>query len=201
MNHFISILTLLGSGALALDHHYHQQRKIKCTIKSQQDIQALHSLRQSSSIDLWDEGIDHLPVDITMRVHLEILPVVQASFACTPPQKIFLPIEKHSLVRKTVKPEDFFKDYRSYEQIVAFVNGLAARNPQRVLKIESMGKSGEGRDMPVVILGKNNLIPKHSLWVNGGQHAREWIAPASCLYLMDKVFYILKFCFIDCSCE
>lgn len=186
----ISMLLLLFiiSAAFGLDHHYHKQRKIRCSIQSERDITRLHHLRQSQDVDLWDEGIDQLPSLVTMRVSLEILPLVRASFTCQPPEKIPVPpVEKGLLAPRRINPLTFFNDYHPYDQMVEFVNGLASRNPQRILKVESMGKSGEGRDMPVVHLGKANLMPKRSLWVNGGQHAREWIAPAACLYLMDKV--------------
>lgn len=188
MNNFFHRALILVGTALCLDNQYSQQRKIKCTIKTEQDIQHLHTLRQSSSVDLWDEGIDALPSLVTMRVHQDILPLIQQFFSCALPEKMFLPIEKHAPTRKSVNPNDFFNEYRSHEQIIGFVNMLATRNPQRVLKIESMGKSGEGREMPVITLGKHNLVPKKNIWVNGGQHAREWIAPAACLYLIDKVY-------------
>ena len=187
MNHLVLSALLCTGSALALDHHFDQQRKIKCTIKDQRDVQTLHAMRQSSLVDLWDEDIDQLPTPVTMRVHLSLLSSVQAAFECAQPEPISVPVEKNVPLLKTIKPQDFFNDYRSHDQIMAFISELGKRNPNRVLKVESMGKSGEGREMPVVTLGKPSPIKKSNLWVNGGQHAREWIAIASCLYVMDKV--------------
>lgn len=79
----------------------------------------------------------------------------------------------------------FFGDYRTYAEHNAFMDQLVADHPQLVTKY-TIGNSLEGR--PVYGLRIANLDPnnpeadeasKPGFVINGCQHAREWISPAS----------------------
>jgi hypothetical protein len=185
---FLTFLLLLGFGA-CLDNDYASQRKLRCQLLSKDDISKLHSLRDGTAqIDLWDEDIDQLPAVITLRVNEHLVEPLSRIFMCEKP--LFLPKEigeKRYKNEAAVTPSNFFDDYRSFDDIIAWVNNLSKRSAARVMKVESLGKSGEGRNMPVVTLGKPGGANRQNFWVSGGQHAREWIAISSCLYLIEKV--------------
>lgn len=56
-----------------------------------------------------------------------------------------------------------------------------------VCSVFSIGRSFEGRDLKVMRLG----IPQEGkpvIWIDAGIHAREWIAPATALHFIDRVF-------------
>ena len=183
----ISLLFLLFSFGFCLDNNYANQRKLKCQLRTLEDIVTLHSLREESEqVDLWDEDIDQLPAIVILRVADGLVELITELFVCEKPSDIF-PRETGGFEKEIVNPNNFFDNYRSYEEIVAWVNNLPKRSSARVMKVENLGKSGEGRDMPVVTLGKPGGISRKNLWVSGGQHAREWIAFAACLYLIEKV--------------
>ena len=55
------------------------------------------------------------------------------------------------------------------------------------VKTESIGKSGEGRDMRVVSVCRGGCGDKPAVWIDGGIHAREWISPPACLYAVDRL--------------
>jgi len=81
-------------------------------------------------------------------------------------------------------PGDFFDNYRRYSEIVAELKTLASTYPAITKLIPSIGKSLEGRDIPAIIIsasGFNNATIKRIFW-QGGQHAREWIGPATVMY-------------------
>lgn len=40
-------------------------------------------------------------------------------------------------------------------------------------------------------IGKKNNFPKPGIWMDGGIHAREWVSPATVLYMIDQVISIL----------
>lgn len=77
---------------------------------------------------------------------------------------------------------------KGYDEIVAYLEDLAKKN-QKFAKYDVVGKSYEGRDIPVIIVtdfSKNTT--KQAIWFNSGQHAREWIGPASLLYILSRLF-------------
>ncbi len=88
---------------------------------------------------------------------------------------------------------DFFSDYRTIDEINAYLDDLVAANPTIVTKFE-VGQSLEGRTVYGVRIA--NLDPndpqgdeasKPGFVINGCQHAREWISPASVMYLTDQL--------------
>ena len=72
---------------------------------------------------------------------------------------------------------EFFEDYHTYEEIKTFVDGLVALYPTLLTPI-SIGTTYEGRSIFGVRLHGRNPATK-AIVFNGGQHAREWITPAT----------------------
>lgn len=75
-----------------------------------------------------------------------------------------------------------------------FLNGLASdKRYADFVTLEIMGKSTEGRDLVVVKIEKEPSKRKRRpgqkpiIWLDAGIHAREWIAPATGLYIVQKL--------------
>jgi len=64
---------------------------------------------------------------------------------------------------------------------------LAADHKDIATFVPSIGKSVEGRHIPVIHLNGAKKKNKPQIWMNGGQHAREWIAPASVMYMTERL--------------
>jgi len=77
---------------------------------------------------------------------------------------------------------DFFTAYHNYGEIVAFLQNLTVTYPTIAKFIPSVGKSIEGRDIVGITIAGTS--PKKQIFVSGGQHAREWVAPATTLYII-----------------
>lgn len=55
-----------------------------------------------------------------------------------------------------------------------------------VMKIENIGRTGEGRDIKIVKINSDNTdLP--IIFIDAGIHAREWISPAATLFLIEKL--------------
>ncbi|KAI0002458.1 hypothetical protein BJV74DRAFT_973423 [Russula compacta] len=98
----------------------------------------------------------------------------------------------------------FHEQYHPLGEIESFVRDLAAAYPRQV-SIVPLGHSGEGREMFALEItagastnsvshdpnsqvvfnrkGKGTVNPCRGLLITGAQHAREWIASASALYI------------------
>src|SRR5688572_8626136 len=66
---------------------------------------------------------------------------------------------------------DWFAAYRELAEIDAFVDELAARDPD-VVRVRRLGTSVEGRPIRALELSRGAPI---RILIDGGLHAREWI--------------------------
>lgn len=88
-------------------------------------------------------------------------------------------------------PNSFFQDYHRLDEIHGYMNDLSSEFPSRV-KIQKIGDSYEGRKMLMWIITNNvgnrdAVTAKPIIWIDSGIHAREWISPATGLYLATQV--------------
>lgn len=187
------LLAIIGS-AWALDNNYESQRLVKCLINDIRDVVKLHGLRVGGQIDLWTESLDNLPVNVTLRCEQSAVAVVNVLLRCQPAEPLAPVMRRHQLQNTIVSKgslDDFFDKYRSYDEMQQWLKKLPSRAVGKLLvRLDSMGKSVEGRDLTVVHITKQSggdIRSKRMLWVSGGQHAREWIAPASVLFLLDTM--------------
>lgn len=71
---------------------------------------------------------------------------------------------------------EFFEEYHTYDEIVDFIQDLAAQYPS-LAEIVTIGETYEGRTIYGIRIRGTN--PRKGFFFNGGQHAREWISPAT----------------------
>eukprot|EP00440_Ansanella_granifera_P018155 gb/GFBE01019717.1/.p1 GENE.gb/GFBE01019717.1/~~gb/GFBE01019717.1/.p1 ORF type:complete len:454 (+),score=72.12 gb/GFBE01019717.1/:1-1362(+) len=86
--------------------------------------------------------------------------------------------------------EDFFNDYRQWHDIEHFVTQLQSTYSE-VVAVKTLGKSWEGRSMLAIELTNRSVdtapADKPCIMLMGGIHAREWIAPATVLFLAEGI--------------
>ncbi len=86
-------------------------------------------------------------------------------------------------------PDVRFDTYYRYEELTRVLQGYAEEHPQLV-RLESIGKSYEGRDIWLVSVthfatGEDKHKP--ALWVDGNIHASEVAPSTACLYLINRL--------------
>ena len=82
-----------------------------------------------------------------------------------------------------------FDRFYRYTELTAFLAGLAKRNP-RLFRIETIGKSHEGRDIQLVVAtnaATGDAESKPGFWVDGNIHAAELMASTACLTILDHL--------------
>lgn len=83
--------------------------------------------------------------------------------------------------------DEFFDRYHPFEEIVAYLEELAAAHPRRA-SLLLVGTTAEGRPIPglrIAPAGRRAVAP--TVVVLGGVHAREWIAVMAPLYLAGRL--------------
>ncbi|XP_061478408.1 carboxypeptidase B2 [Rhineura floridana] len=77
----------------------------------------------------------------------------------------------------------YFEQYHSLKEIYSWMEELAARHTDIIQKIH-IGDSYEKRPLYILKLSNRDKTPKNAIWIDCGIHAREWIAPAFCLWFI-----------------
>src|SRR5512137_692841 len=88
--------------------------------------------------------------------------------------------------KAAMTPIDHSLFYR-HDELLALLRGLAAEHP-RFVALQTIGRSFEGRDIPLVTITDGETGPaadKPAFWVDGNIHSVELSASAACLYFID----------------
>jgi carboxypeptidase A2 len=90
-----------------------------------------------------------------------------------------------------ISPDHFnLSSYNTFDNIARWLNYICTvRNLSSLAaSCETLviGKSSEGRNLTVIKFGSIDET-KPAIWIDAGIHAREWIAPATALQLIDKL--------------
>uniref|UniRef100_A0A8C0GCT9 Carboxypeptidase B2 n=1 Tax=Chelonoidis abingdonii TaxID=106734 RepID=A0A8C0GCT9_CHEAB len=91
---------------------------------------------------------------------------------------------KKQTVNDTVSPRSsssYYEQYHSLNEIYSWMEEITEINADLLQKIY-IGSSFEKR--PLYILKVQDRTPKSAIWIDCGIHAREWIAPAFCLWFI-----------------
>src|SRR5438046_992776 len=86
-------------------------------------------------------------------------------------------------------PEVRFDRYYRYDDLTRLLHGYAAEYAG-LARVESIGKSYEGRDIWLVTvtdLSSGEAAEKPALWVDGNIHASEVSPSSMCLYLINRL--------------
>jgi len=86
-------------------------------------------------------------------------------------------------------PDVQFNTYYRYDDLTRILQGYADEYPQLV-KVESIGKSFEGRDIWLVTVTNaetGDAEDKPALWVDANIHAAEVAPSSACLYLINRL--------------
>ncbi|KAJ9056419.1 hypothetical protein DSO57_1033239 [Entomophthora muscae] len=139
----------------------------------------------------WLLGTDARTLEASIKPHSEVasLQSHKNNFTVVDSQgKQDVTPESHLRRRSDTSSGDYFKKYHRYGTIKSTLHNWAAKHPKIATFIPSIGKTHEGRDIfAFKIATKGNSQRKRGIWFNGGQHAREWIAPAAVTYIIHRM--------------
>jgi murein tripeptide amidase MpaA len=82
---------------------------------------------------------------------------------------------------------DFFLAYHTYDEFVQFATNLTTVFSSISKFVPSIGTSIQGRNIFAVTVTGTGTGTKKKIFVSGGQHAREWIAPATTIYILNQL--------------
>src|SRR5207302_689975 len=80
----------------------------------------------------------------------------------------------------------FREKYLDYAELVGQLDGWAARHPEFVRR-SAIGKTAEGRDIPLLIIGRNPEEARPAVWVDGNMHASELCGSSVAMAIAEDV--------------
>lgn len=95
-------------------------------------------------------------------------------------------INKEAQNNQLQDSDSFFDTYRTYEDFEQFLRDLAATYPT-IASVFHVGNSYEGRNITGIRIAGPANATRPGFFFNGGQHAREWIAPATVAYIANEL--------------
>ncbi|XP_045128706.1 LOW QUALITY PROTEIN: carboxypeptidase B-like [Portunus trituberculatus] len=93
-------------------------------------------------------------------------------------------VERVSIYSRGPRAMDW-EDFHDYTTIIQWLNSLVKDYPD-LCTLEDVGKSYEDRAIKLLKVGKGGA-DKPVVFVESGMHAREWIAPATVTYMINKL--------------
>ena len=81
---------------------------------------------------------------------------------------------------------DWFLEYHTWNDSLAWYQEVAAAYPNLVTYVPSVGKTWEGRDLAVIRVNAPNGRAKKQVYIQSNIHAREWITSASLQFFFNS---------------
>jgi len=200
----LSALSVVTGYEVRFDGH----AVLSCKIHGEDTAAAMVTAAEDQGLDVWSHRI-HQGRNFHVQVGTEQRQWWEKRFGCgTYIEDLQKMIDEQELEAKEANPEvpgvetllgegehsdSWYTKYHRFDDIVKRMQQVAKGHPTLAKFVPSIGKSREGRDIPVVhITGepKASLAGskgKPQIWFNGGQHAREWIAPATVHYIYERL--------------
>jgi len=178
-----ALLAVASDAALRFDGH----KVLRVRVDSEDQFQQLQKLCDSLQLDIWSG--DSVLVRGVNDIRVSSLEEENSIKAITPTVSVMIQ-DVQSLIdvqNNATAGADWFASYHRYAEIVSYLQELASKFPNLATYIPSIGLSIEGRAIPAIkISGKPS---SKRIWFNGGQHAREWIGPATVMYITHHLLH------------
>nr|XP_006812385.1 PREDICTED: carboxypeptidase A4-like [Saccoglossus kowalevskii] len=82
---------------------------------------------------------------------------------------------------------NFYTQYRSYDEILQWVKSKPVQYPNLAVDFAFADTSYEGREIRGLKISSDPQPFKKVVWLEAGIHAREWISPATLMYITDSL--------------
>lgn len=186
----VSIAQLRPADQVALDQdtrtRYDGDDLVAAFVDSQAELDALEAL----AVTIWSEntGIGRNVVQLNDGVRFQLAALGIEHNLLHDDVQLLIDAEWAALQNAAQQRGGSWHDtYHQYNDIVTHYNDLAAAYPALTTR-QSAGTSLQGRDIPAIrITAPGDASNRPVVFINGGQHAREWISPAVVTYITERL--------------
>lgn len=175
--------TSFAQGALGLSR-YDGHRVVRVDLLDEKQVEFMRAL----DADLWThgEGVGTKEYRVT-PAQLDRLRASGIAFEVTVDNVQALIDAERASILAPRGLLGYFESYQRYEDMKQFADDLALNNPDLVSRV-TVGQSLEGREIFAVRVGATSQQgEKPAIVFSAMQHAREWVAGATALYLANEL--------------
>lgn len=176
----------LGQAAPEVIERYDAHRVVRVHAKSPREVMAATALTN----DIWTctgVGVGTFDVRMSPEQYAAFAGLGVAHDVMIPDVQALIDAETRRLGQAGAPDGDWYDDYRSLADHNARLDAIAAAHPN-LTEIVTVSQSVQGRTIRGIrITGPNNPGDRPVIVINGGQHAREWISPAACMFFIEDM--------------
>ncbi|KAL3859593.1 hypothetical protein ACJMK2_009807 [Sinanodonta woodiana] len=190
----------LSSATPSKQRTFHGHKVLDITVTTENELKLLSNLIREYELDVWHEPKhlnDSLHVYVEPEKLQDVLSVLRnmgshfrvwiedvqrlIDESYTPKAMINTrSIQQHGL--------DLDHYYHSYGEIMSYLN-YVQQNANGNVNQFVLGHSFEGRTIPALKISLPSRNLKKAIIIDGGIHAREWISPATVIWMLDKLVF------------
>ncbi|XP_069988693.1 carboxypeptidase B [Penaeus vannamei] len=103
--------------------------------------------------------------------------------------QLFIRPLTYDVTRSLPRGDLTFDRYMYYQEIESYIEALPSKHRNKV-QVDEIGRSVEGRPIYLITINKKTKtrkVDKPVIFIEAGAHAREWVSPASALYLVERL--------------
>ena len=203
----VAVASLVASAGAAPDRldaaspgqrvRYDGDSVVRVTVRSQAELDAVLDL----AVTVWSERVGVGPVEVLVDPagFKQLRAMGLDPYVVIDDIQVLIDAERAQIEAAARQPKaerapgdgSFFQTYHDYDGINDYLDTLAAARPD-LAHVETIGQSLQGRDMrAIVITGpdepQNPASERPIIIWQGGQHAREWIAYSTVVFLADQL--------------
>ncbi|EDV94099.1 zinc carboxypeptidase A 1 [Drosophila grimshawi] len=192
----LALLGLLATFGLSQAERvrYDNYRMYKANAENVDQLAVLKDLEGSSDSIIFLDGVHIVGADVQMVVAphkvpdlLEVLGRAEIKYELKSKdfQKSMDEVEEKVAIKGRAVEDYNWAQYYELDDTYTWMRNLAMKYPQVVTLIEG-GKTYQGRSILGVKISKSQS-EKPGIFLEGGIHAREWIAPAAATYIINQL--------------
>ncbi|XP_070577616.1 carboxypeptidase B-like [Ptychodera flava] len=159
---------------------------LRMEVTSEEHIEIISELDFDHELDFWD-----FPRDLMVPPHL--LEFVQFYLKSNEINHVVWIEDVQAKIDAAVSEEphidvdgfDYYV-YHNYSEIMVWVDSIVEAYPT-LASTFSVGLSHEGRDLKCLKIGIDTGKTKRAIWFNGAIHAREWVSPATVMWMTNAL--------------
>ncbi|XP_077869607.1 carboxypeptidase B-like [Saccoglossus kowalevskii] len=178
----------LATLCLAEYASYDGYQVLHVNFKAERDISVIRNLANDVELDVWHYPEDWMvpPGRVTHVTDMLEKNGIEYEVKIRNVQSI-LDNQLRSEARNTLDLEYFdFTRYYNLSEINVWMDEIAAAYPTLVSQFV-VGYSYENRPMNALKFSSpEGAVPKHGIWYHGGIHSREWISPATVMWMTNQ---------------
>ncbi|XP_070578452.1 carboxypeptidase B-like [Ptychodera flava] len=177
------ILLCISLSLTAAEVRYQGYEVLRTDVESNLHLEIMETLREEVELDFWD-----FPRDLMVSPQ-QAPEVKQLLEKHDIPYKVWIPDvqEKIDSASTSQASEGFYDSYKTYDEINQWVKDTAAAYSSIAEDFVFSEPSYEGRELRALKISSDTSKDKPVIWIQGGIHAREWISPATVMFITDQL--------------